>query len=241
MNIESLAIAGLDGFESNTQNYAKGLELSHPRPSQEFAEINADISMMLRQYVKSIEGKYPVFFLTPSRFASDVYAQQGMQTGSIKLLCMDVDGTLTDGGVYISNDGEFEKRFNIKDGYGLVILAKAGIEPIIITGRESEITKQRARELGILEVYQNVPDKAALIEAILEEKQLSWDNVAYIGDDVNDLECIEKAGFSACPSDAVEVVRQRVKYTCRNAGGYGAVRELCEQLVPKAFQSNRKV
>ena len=236
MQITSLAIAGLDGFDENAQNYAEGLEFSHARPSQEFAEINADISWMLRQYVRGLEGKYPLFFLTPSRFVSDVCAEQSVPTNAIKLLCMDVDGTLTDGGVYISHEGEFEKRFDIKDGYGLVALGKSGIQPILITGRTSEITKRRAEELGIHEVYQNVHDKAALIETILDRKQLSWNNIAYIGDDVNDLECIEKAGFSACPSDAVEAVKQRAKYVCRRAGGFGAVRELCEQLAPEAFR-----
>ena len=154
-----------------------------------------------------------------------------MSLYEIKLLILDVDGTLTDGGIYLSSKGEIIKRFDVKDGYGLVALLKAGIEPIIITGRESDITKRRAKELGINEVYQNVHDKSEQIELILNQKHLTWDNVAYVGDDINDLVCIENAGFSACPSDAVSLIKEKAKYVCKLPGGHGAVREVCDQLL----------
>jgi len=154
-----------------------------------------------------------------------------LKLNKIKILILDVDGTMTDGGIYLSSNGELMKKFNVKDGYGLVELQKSGIEAIIITGRYSEIVEKRAEELSITKIYQNVHDKAAQIEDILKTMQINWENIAYIGDDMNDIICIEKAGFSACPNDAIELIKKKVKYVCKYNGGYGAVREVCDILI----------
>ena len=150
----------------------------------------------------------------------------------IKLFVMDVDGTLTDGSIYIGANGEIMKSFNVKDGYGIAqILPKVGIIPVIITGRESEIVKRRACELGITNFYQGVSDKLGLLKEIVFEKNISPEEIAYIGDDLNDLECIEFCGATACPADAVADVMREVDYICASNGGKGAVREFIEHLL----------
>ncbi len=150
----------------------------------------------------------------------------------IKLFIMDVDGTLTDGSIFIGANGEVMKSFNVKDGYGIAqILPKAGIAPVIITGRESEIVKRRAQELGITKLYQGVSDKLSCLKEIAFEFDATPEEIAYIGDDLNDLECIEFCGATACPSDAVSDVLREVDYICEAKGGKGAVREFIEYLL----------
>lgn len=149
----------------------------------------------------------------------------------IKLLVMDVDGTLTDGKIYMSANGELMKAFNIKDGYAIAHLKEYGIEPVIITGRESEIVKQRCKELGITELHQGVSNKLFCLRSICEKKGLNLANVAYMGDDINDLPCILNCGHSSCPFDAVKSVRDKVNYVCEIKGGEGAVREYIEYLL----------
>lgn len=150
---------------------------------------------------------------------------------SIRLLVMDVDGTLTDGHIYVGNNGEVMKAFNVKDGYGIVsILPKLGITPVIITGKTSEIVIRRAAELKINEVHQNIADKLPLLEKIAERYGVASKNVAYIGDDVNDLHCMQWCGLSACPSDSVGEVLDKADYVCKAQGGRGAVREFIEYI-----------
>lgn len=151
----------------------------------------------------------------------------------IKLLVMDVDGTLTDGKIYMGNEGEVFKVFDIKDGCGIHDLLKPnGIEPIIITGRRSKILENRAKEIGINSLFQGVSDKVLKLNEILSERNLELSDVAYIGDDINDLTCMEKiicaGGLTACPYDAVEAVRSVVNYICKCKGGEGAVRDFIE-------------
>lgn len=155
----------------------------------------------------------------------------------IKLLVMDVDGTLTDGKIYMSSNGELMKAFNIKDGYAIAHLREHGIEPVIITGRESDIVKQRCKELGITEFHQGVGDKLFCLRAVCKIRGVKLSQVAYIGDDVNDFLCIQQCGHSACPSDAVKSVRERVDYVCENRGGEGAVREYVEFLLEEQNSS----
>jgi len=150
------------------------------------------------------------------------------QMKKIKMLVMDVDGTLTDGKIYIGPQGEVMKAFNVKDGYAIKhILPEMGIIPVIITGRTSAIVEYRAKELDITELYQGVSDKPEQLKKVAEKFHLTKDQIAYIGDDVNDLECIKYCGFSACPNDAVEEIKQCVDYVCNANGGDGAVREMC--------------
>ena len=145
---------------------------------------------------------------------------------------MDVDGTLTDGHIYISADGEIMKAFHVQDGYAIVhILPELGITPVIITGRSSEIVKRRAAELKIYHLHQGISDKLCKLKEVAEELGVSAEQIAYIGDDLNDLECIRYCGLTACPADAVPEVLKTVDYVCTRNGGCGAVREFVDKLV----------
>ena len=148
---------------------------------------------------------------------------------------MDVDGTLTDGKIYMGANGELMKAFNIKDGAGIHdILIPNGITPVIITGRKSEIVKMRCRELGIKEVYQGVSNKAKQLSAWLDNN-VGFDCVAYIGDDINDLPCMnlvkQGGGLIGCPIDAADSVKMLADFVSSKKGGEGAVRDFIEWLV----------
>ncbi len=155
---------------------------------------------------------------------------------NIKVLVMDVDGTLTDGKIYMGNDGEIFKVFDIKDGCGIHdILIPMGIIPMILTGRSSKTVENRCKELKITHLYQNVKDKKKKLEELIAELDCQYSNVAYIGDDINDLACMEQVkaagGVIGCPYDAVEQVRTIADFTSRKKGGDGAVREFIEYLL----------
>lgn len=151
----------------------------------------------------------------------------------VKYLIMDVDGTLTDGKIYMSPSGEAMKAFNIKDGCGIHdLLIPVGIVPVIITSRTSEIVMNRCKEIGITEVYQGVKDKLQKLSEVCEE---SYDTVAYIGDDINDLPCMNmvltEGGIVGCPADAVESVIRIANYVAPHNGGNGAVRDFIEWVI----------
>ena len=150
----------------------------------------------------------------------------------IKYLIMDVDGTLTDGKIYMSAQGELFKTFNVKDGCGIHDIAMAnGMVPIILTGRKSEIVLNRCKELGITNIYQGVSDKSEKISLIAEDLR----KVAYIGDDINDLECMKlvkaAGGVVGCPKDAVQEVLKIADFVASHNGGDGAVRDFIEWLI----------
>lgn len=149
----------------------------------------------------------------------------------IKMLVMDVDGTLTDGKIYMSAKGELMKAFNIKDGYAIARLRDYGIEPVIITGRTSEIVKQRCAELKIKELHQGIENKSYKLREVCEKLHVELSQVAYIGDDLNDLPCMKICGYSACPSDAMIQVKENVSYVCLTKGGDGAVREYIDHII----------
>ena len=150
----------------------------------------------------------------------------------IKLLVMDVDGTLTDGKIYMGNNGEAMKAFDVKDGCGIKdILPTLGIVPVIITGRVSQIVVNRANEIGITELHQGVRDKLSTLKAVAEKYDALANEIAYIGDDINDLDCISYCGLTACPVDAVEDVKSAVDYVCKADGGRGAVREFKSRII----------
>ena len=151
---------------------------------------------------------------------------------SIKLLVMDVDGTLTDGCIYVGNDGEQIKAFNVHDGYAIAhILPLHNIIPIIITGRRSKIVERRATELGIVHLYQGITSKYEILQTIVSDLDMNICDVAYIGDDLNDLDCILHCGLTACPADAVPQVRSSVDLVCSHNGGCGAVREFIDYII----------
>lgn len=150
---------------------------------------------------------------------------------NVKMLVMDVDGTLTDGRIYIGNEGEIMKAFDVKDGYAIVKLRNNGIEPVIITGRNSKIVQLRAKELNIIELYQGVTDKLQQLKQVAENFKCTPEEIAYIGDDENDLACMGYCGVTGCPEDAVDRVKKSVKYICQREGGRGAVREFIEWIL----------
>ena len=144
----------------------------------------------------------------------------------IKLIVMDVDGTLTDGKIYMGENGEIMKAFSIKDGYAIAhMLPEMGILPVIITGRKSKIVENRAKELGITELYQGISNKLDKLKEVATKYNGTPEEIAYIGDDLNDLECIEYCGFTACPADAVDEIKNKVDFICKFDGSKGAVRE----------------
>ena len=154
------------------------------------------------------------------------------KASKIKLLLTDCDGVLTDGGVYYGENGEVLKRFDIRDGMGVERLKNlANVETGIITGEVSPSVKMRAEKLKITELHLGIKDKLALLASILERKNLQPDEVAYIGDDVNDLEIMQRIGFSACPADAMVFNRNIADYVCENKGGHGAFREFAELII----------
>lgn len=146
----------------------------------------------------------------------------------IELLVFDVDGTLTDGGTYYSDMGVALKRFNIRDGMGIVLLHKVGIKTAIITSEQTELVKKRAETLKIDKIIQGSRNKYASLSLLSNELDISLEQIAYIGDDVNDLHCLQKVGFSMAPSDAHDLIRNEVDYVSKYKGGNGAVRELCD-------------
>ena len=149
----------------------------------------------------------------------------------IKLLVLDVDGTLTDGRLYMDDKDNCLKAFDVKDGFAIVQWIKQGGIVAIITGKSSEIVRRRKEELGIQELAQGVSNKVVELNKLLEKYSLSLDEVAYIGDDINDLGVMRLVGFSACPKDAVPEVLERVNYISTQKGGRGAVREIFEKIM----------
>lgn len=149
----------------------------------------------------------------------------------IKALIMDVDGTLTDGGIYMGSTEEVIKRFDVKDGYAIHnILPELGISPIIITGRKSKIVENRCKELGVKELVQGSSCKVKDMLGILERLKITLEEVAYLGDDIPDKECMEMVGVCGCPADAVKEIKEISDYVSTKNGGYGAVRDFVEWL-----------
>lgn len=157
---------------------------------------------------------------------------------NVKLLLLDVDGVLTDGGIYYSASGEELKKFHTQDGYGIVKARKSGLRVGIMTGKVSTIIARRAEELGIEEVYQNLDDKLDAYEQLKIKLGLRDNEVAYVGDDEFDLPVLARVGFSAAPADAVPAVVRAVDYICKRKGGAGAVREVVDLLL--ASQHSRR-
>lgn len=144
---------------------------------------------------------------------------------------MDVDGTLTDGKIYMGENGEVMKAFDVKDGYAIKeILPKLGINPVIITGRTSKIVENRAKELGITELYQGKHYKLDTMFDVMKKYDCTKENSAYIGDDVLDIPCMKECAIAACPADAVQDVKDICQYICKNDAGNGAVREFINLL-----------
>jgi len=155
-------------------------------------------------------------------------------SSKIKLLVMDVDGTLTDGKINMGPNGEVFKSFDIKDGYAInEILPSHGIIPAIITGRTSLIVENRARELNIKELYQGKHDKLATLKQLMDKYHCRRENVAYIGDDILDIVCMQECSLVGCPADSCMQVKEIANYICDSKGGNGAVREFIEFIISR--------
>lgn len=152
----------------------------------------------------------------------------------IKILFMDVDGTLTDGTINMGENGEVFKSFNVKDGYGIKnLLQKKQIIPAVITGRKSSIVENRCKELGIVDVVQNADNKVDVCDVILNKYGFSADEAAYIGDDLNDREVMLHVAVKGCPADAAEEIIRISNFVATVNGGQGAVREFIEWIIEK--------
>jgi len=150
---------------------------------------------------------------------------------SIHLIVMDVDGVLTDGRILYSTEGVEIEAFHVRDGVGLRAAQRAGLVTALLTGRVSAAVARRAKELGISEIHQGVADKVGTYETLLRRYGLTDAAVAYIGDDVNDLPLLARAGLSAAPADAADEVKAQVAYVTARGGGRGAVREVIELIL----------
>lgn len=144
---------------------------------------------------------------------------------------MDVDGVLTDAGMYYSESGDELKKFNTRDGMGIKMLQASGFVTAFITREKTAIVERRGQKLAVPEVHQGVDDKLTVLTRLAGEYGLTLEQVAYVGDDVNDLEALRAVGFSAAPADAIPIVLQAVHYVCAKKGGEGAVRELTDLLL----------
>lgn len=149
----------------------------------------------------------------------------------IKLLLLDVDGVLSDGRIVVDNEGEEMKYFDARDGHGIRLLARAGIEVGLLTGRSSRVVTHRARDLGIRMVYQKVFNKVDVYQKIKRRKRLTDLEVAYVGDDIVDLPVLRRVGLSIAVRDAWKGLKNKVDYVTEQKGGRGAVREVAEMLL----------
>jgi YrbI family 3-deoxy-D-manno-octulosonate 8-phosphate phosphatase len=153
------------------------------------------------------------------------------RAAKIKLLILDVDGVMTDGRIMLNDRGEEIKSFNVKDGQGLRILMRSGVDVVLITGRMSKAVEYRARDLGIRELYQGIEDKESLCIELLEARRLDKEQVCCIGDDLPDIPMFKHAGLSIAVANAAVEVRDAACHVTKKGGGKGAVREVCKLIL----------
>lgn len=153
------------------------------------------------------------------------------QKTAVKLLVLDVDGVMSDGKVTYTSDGAELKSFHIKDGVGIKRMQKAGVQTAIITGRVSPMVERRAAELGIHHLIQGREDKLAALKELLVSLSIELKDVAYMGDDLPDIEAITSAGIGACPADAAVAVLKQADWIASLKGGEGCVREFCDHIL----------
>jgi len=153
------------------------------------------------------------------------------KAAALKLLFLDVDGVLTDGHITLNENGEETKSFDVKDGFGLKLLMKDGIEVVIVTGRRSRVVAHRARELGIREVYQGISDKRLVCRRLIEKRGFDKSQVGSVGDDLPDLAMFQESGLRMTVADAAREVREQADFITNKRGGMGAVREISEWIL----------
>lgn len=157
----------------------------------------------------------------------------------VRMLIMDVDGVLTDAGMYYTEYGDEFKKFNTRDGHGIGLIHRAGITTAIVSSEQTAIVDRRAAKLGITEVYQGVIDKLPVVEALLKRHDLQREDACYIGDDLGDLAALQYVGLAVAVADALPAIRQQAHYVTRLKGGEGAVREVCDLILAaqKGYES----
>jgi len=148
----------------------------------------------------------------------------------VKLLVLDCDGVLTPGFFYYGFPDEV-KQFNTKDGLGLVMFRQMGYDVAVITGKKSQSLMQRCEDLGIKHLFQGVKNKLKKLNTLRSEIGIAWEEICYIGDDLNDYQCLKEAGFGVCPADANEFLQDKVDYVCSCSGGKGCVREAIDYIL----------
>lgn len=149
----------------------------------------------------------------------------------IKLVLTDIDGVLTDGGMYYTDSGEFMKKFNTKDSMGMELLLKHKIKTVFVTRENSKIVKKRVKKISIVDLYSGILDKKNLLTKILIKYNVNSNEIAYIGDDVNDVEIMKSVGFSVTPLDGNHEVKKISDYVCKTKGGQGAFREMSDLII----------
>lgn len=158
----------------------------------------------------------------------------------IKILMLDVDGVLTDGRIIYGNYGDEYKNFNVLDGFGLVLLRRAGIKTIIVTANKSRLVAKRAKILGLFKVYQNCFDKLKTFQEITRLFNVRPEEICFVGDDLIDIPVMKRVGFAVSVPNGAEELKEYSHYITKKAGGYGAVREVCE-LILKTQQNWNEV
>jgi YrbI family 3-deoxy-D-manno-octulosonate 8-phosphate phosphatase len=158
----------------------------------------------------------------------------------IELVLTDVDGVLTDGGRYYTETGEYFKKFHTRDGMGVNILLRNNIKTVIITKEKSKIVKKWAKNMNVEKVFDGIKIKEELLEIICKEFKVKPNQVAYIGDDVNDIGLLKLVGLSACPNDSSEIIKKEVDYVCDNNGGNTVFREITDRIILAKFPKHQK-
>lgn len=149
----------------------------------------------------------------------------------IKYLVIDVDGTMTDAGIYYDENGNEIKKFCTKDAAGFFVAHQVGIKIMVLTGRECAATTRRMTEMKVDYLVQNIKDKIAYLDDFIQNEKISYEEIGYLGDDLNDLAGMQKAGFAGCPEDACEEIKAICDYVSNVKGGRGAVRDIVSYLL----------
>ena len=150
---------------------------------------------------------------------------------NIRIVMTDVDGVLTDGGMYYTEKGDVMKKFHVRDGMGVTLMKKYDIPTVIVTKEKTPMVKQWAKRMKIEKLYDGITKKENILENICIKFNVNSNAVAYIGDDVNDIALLKKVGFSICPNDAIEDVKKICNYICKSKGGEGTLRELADMII----------
>jgi len=152
---------------------------------------------------------------------------------TIKIVLTDVDGVLTDGGMYYSKEGDVMKKFFVRDGMGVTLLLKNNIPTIIVTKEQNPLIKQWATKMKIKKLYDSVQNKELILEKICRDYRIKPNQIAFIGDDINDIGLLKKVGLSAVPQDGINEAKKVSHYICKNKGGHGAFREFVDLIISK--------